>query len=219
MRVVIGTPRANPKYRFGSRPGLHALALVVACQAARATDPPSPTPAPSMQSVVVTAPKLAVETLIDRKVYSVTDDVQASFGTVSDVLSAIPSVDVDPDGNVSLRGDSNVLILMDGKPSTQFSGSAAGDNLQSIPAKDIERIEVITTPPAQFKADGTAGVINIITRKKRPEGVAGSLQGSLGSGGRSGLGADASYSSERLTASVTGGFRHDVRERAIDSNV
>jgi outer membrane receptor for ferrienterochelin and colicin len=172
-----------------------------------------------MESVVVTTQKLAVETLIDRKVYSVTADVQSTFGAVSDVLNAIPSVDVDPDGKVSLRGDSNVLILIDGKPSTQFSGSAAGDNLQSIPAKDIERIEVITNPPAQFKADGTAGVINIITRKKRPEGLAGSLQGSLGSGGRSVVGTDASYSSGPLTASVTGGFRHDVRQRMVDSDV
>jgi outer membrane receptor for ferrienterochelin and colicin len=60
-------------------------------------------------------------------------------------------LDVDPDGKVSLRGDTNVVILIDGKPSTQFAGSAAGDNLQSIPAKDIERIEVLTTPPAQFR--------------------------------------------------------------------
>jgi outer membrane receptor protein involved in Fe transport len=172
-----------------------------------------------VQSVVVTAHKLAVETLIDRKVYSVTDDVQATFGSVSDVLSAIPSVDVDPDGNVSLRGDSNVLILIDGKPSTQFSGSAAGDNLQSIPARDIERIEVITTPPAQFKAEGAAGVINIITRKKRPDGLAGSLQGSLGSGGRSVVGASTSYSSGRLTATATAGFRHDYRQRLVESDV
>jgi len=63
-----------------------------------------------MDSVVVTTQKLPVETRIDRKVYSVTSDVQASFGTVSDVLSAIPSVDVDPDGKVSLRGDTNVVI-------------------------------------------------------------------------------------------------------------
>jgi outer membrane receptor protein involved in Fe transport len=202
------------------RRALVVLALVV-CQAAEAADPPAPTPAPAepLESVVVTTQKLAVETLIDRKVYSVTADVQAAFGTLSDVLMAVPSVDVDPDGNVSLRGDSNVLILIDGKPSTQFSGSAAGDNLQSIPAKDIERIEVLTTPPAQFKADGAAGVINIITRKKRPQGLAGVLQGSLGNGGRSVAGADASYSSERLTASVTGGFRHDVRERVIESDV
>jgi outer membrane receptor protein involved in Fe transport len=172
-----------------------------------------------MQSVVVTARKLAVETLIDRKVYTVTDDVQATFGTVSDVLSAIPSVDVDPDGNVSLRGDSKVLILIDGKPSAQFAGSAAGDNLQSVPAQDIERIEVMTTPPAQFKADGAAGVINIITRKKRPDGLAGSFQGSLGSGGRSVVGADTSYSAGRLSVSATGGFRHDYRQRMLESDV
>jgi outer membrane receptor protein involved in Fe transport len=211
--------RANPAQRFYYSSGLQAVTLVVACQAVNAADPPSPAPTPPLESVVVTTQKLAVETLIDRKVYSVTADVQATFGSVGDVLTAIPSVDVDPDGKVSLRGDSNVLILIDGKPSTQFSGSAAGDNLQSIPAKDIERIEVLTTPPAQYKADGAAGVINIITRKKRPEGVAGLLQGSLGSGGRSVVGADASYSSARLTASVTGGFRHDYRQRRLDSDV
>jgi outer membrane receptor protein involved in Fe transport len=216
---VVGARTANSTYRFCSWPGLHALALFVTCHAAEAVDPPSPTPAPPLESVVVTTQKLPVETLIDRKVYSVTTDLQASFGTVSDVLSAIPSIDVDPDGTVSLRGDSNVLILIDGKPSTQLSGSKAGDNLQSIPAADIERIEVLTTPPAQFKADGAAGVINIITRKKRPKGIAGSLQGSLGSGGRSVVGADAGYSSGRLSASVTAGFRHDYRARMIDSDV
>ena len=216
---AIGTRRPNTTYRFFYWPGLHALTLVAACQAVKAADPPLPPPAPSVETVVVTTRKLAVETLIDRKVYSVTEDVQATFGTVSDVLSAIPSVEVDPDGNVSLRGDSHVLILIDGKPSTQFSGSAAGDNLQSIPAKDIERIEVMTTPPVQFKADGAAGVINIITRKKGREGLAGSLQGSLGSGGRSVVGADASYASGRLNLSGTAGFRHDYRARMLESDV
>ncbi|HEV7447504.1 MAG TPA: outer membrane beta-barrel family protein [Steroidobacteraceae bacterium] len=218
-RPGVGAQRANPTDRVCSWRGLYALALVAACQVAKAADPPSPSPAPPMESVVVTTQKLPVENRIDRKVYSVTTDVQASFGSVGDVLSAIPSVDVDPDGKVSLRGDSNVLILIDGKPSTQLSGSAAGDNLQSIPANDIERIEVLTTPPAQFKADGAAGVINIITKRKRPAGVAGSLQGSLGSGGRSVVGADAGYGSGRLNASVTAGFRHDYRQRVVDSNV
>ena len=195
------------------------IALVVACPAAEAADPSSPALAASVETVIVTAQRLAVETLIDRKVYSIATDVQSTFGTASDVLSAIPSVDVDPDGNVSLRGDSNVLILIDGKPSAQFAGSAAGDNLQSMPAKDIERIEVITTPPAQFKADGAAGVINIITRKKRPEGFAGSVQGSLGSGGRSVVGASTSYASRTLTVSATAGFRHDYRRRLLASRV
>ncbi len=121
-------------------------------------------------------------------------------------------------GIVSLRGDTKVLILIDGKPSSQFAGSSAGDNLQSIPAKDIERIEVLTTPPAQFKADGGAGVINIITRKKHPEGMTGSVQAS-GTGGRSVLGADSSYSSGPLTASVSAGYRQDYRERRIQSGV
>lgn len=215
--IVGGTRRARPWSRFGNWGGI--LAFVAAGTAAQAADPLPPASPPSLEAVVVTGQKLAVETLIDRKVYSVATDVQATFGTVSDVLSAIPSVDVDPGGKVSLRGDSNVLILIDGKPSTQLAGSAAGDNLQSIPAKDIERIEVITTPPAQFKADGAAGVINIITRKKHPEGISGSVQGSVGSGGRSVVGADASYSSGPLTASATAGFRHDYRERLQESNV
>src|ERR1700731_2055600 len=201
--------------------GSSALAISSAVSMAEAADQASspPVPVASMEAIVVTGQKLSVETLIDRKVYSVASDGQSTFGTLSDVLSVIPSVDVDPDGIVSLRGDTNVLILIDGKPSTQFSGPSAGDNLQSIPARDIERIEVLTTPPAQFKADGAAGVLTIITRKKRPEGVSGSVRGSLGSGGRSVLGADGSYSSAALTASATAGYRQDYRQRLIESDV
>jgi outer membrane receptor protein involved in Fe transport len=220
---VISNPQAGCLRTAGSAHQfwirLCAVAATAASSVAAAADNPPTASGPAEQAVVVTAQKLSVQTLIDRKVYSVTSDVQSTFGTLSDVLSVIPSVDVDPDGIVSLRGDTNVLILIDGKPSTQFSGPAAGDNLQSIPARDIERIEVLTTPPAQFKADGAAGVINIITRKQRPEGESGSLQGSLGSGGRSVVGADGSYSSQQLTASATAGYRQDFRQRLIQSDV
>jgi outer membrane receptor protein involved in Fe transport len=196
------------------------IGIAAAYSVAKAAEEPSPASAPpAVETIVVTSERLAVETLIDRKVYSVTSDVQSTFGTLSDILNVIPSVDVDPDGIVSLRGDSNVLILIDGKPSTQFSGASAGDNLQSIPAQDIERIEILTTPPAQFKADGAAGVINIITRKKRTQGVAGSLQASLGSGGRHVLGSDGSYSSGPLTVSATAGYRQDYRQRLIQSDL
>ncbi|MDP9089967.1 MAG: TonB-dependent receptor [Pseudomonadota bacterium] len=191
----------------------------VSARPAEAADGAPPAPAAEVETIVVTSEKLTVETLIDRKVYSVASDMQSSFGSLSDILGIIPSVDVDPDGLVSLRGDSNVLILIDGKPSTQFSGPSAGDNLQSIPAKDIERIEILTTPPAQFKADGAAGVINIITRKRRPQGLAGSLQGSWGSEGRYVTGASGSYSSGPLAASITAAYRHDIRERMIQSDV
>jgi outer membrane receptor protein involved in Fe transport len=226
--VTFNTPvgRAqSPRsiYRLACSIGLWAVAITAAFSVAKAAEEPPPAPAPSappeVETIVVSAEKLSVETLIDRKVYSVTSDVQSAFGSLSDILNVIPSVDVDPDGIVSLRGDSNVLILIDGKPSTQFSGSSAGDNLQSIPAKDIERIEILTTPPAQFKADGAAGVINIITRKKRTAGASGSLQGSLGSGGRSVVGADGGYSSGPLTVSATAGYRQDYRQRLIQSDV
>jgi outer membrane receptor protein involved in Fe transport len=126
---------------------------------------------------------------------------------------------VDPSGIVSLRGDSKVLILIDGKPSSQFAGASAGDNLQSIPAKDIVRIEVLTTPPAQFKADGVAGVINIITRKGGPAGSSGSLQASAGNGGRYVWGADGSYRSGPLSASLSAGYRQDYRDRRVQSTV
>jgi outer membrane receptor protein involved in Fe transport len=191
--------------------------MVSSSRARARTDEQSSSPTAPLEAIEVTTDKLKVETLIDRKVYSVQSDVQATFGSLSDVLSVIPSVDVDADGIVSLRGDAHVLILIDGRPSTQFSGPSAGENLQSIPAADIDRIEVLTNPPAEFKADGAAGVINVILRKKRPQGFAGSLQGSLGSAGRSVAGTNASYGSTALTASLTAGFREDIRHRLTDS--
>ncbi len=186
---------------------------------AGAADDPAGTPVAPVEAIVITAEKLPVQTLIDRKVYTVTSDVQSTFGALSDILNVIPSVDVDPAGVVSLRGDSNVLILVDGKPSTLFSGGSAGDHLQSIPARNIERVEILTTPPAEFRAEGAAGVINIITRKKQPEGMAGSVQGSLGSGNRAVIGADASYSAKKLTAAVSAGYRQDYKQRLTQSEV
>ena len=171
-----------------------------------------------MDTIVVQGQKLGVENKIDRKVYSVAEDAQSTLGTLSDILSVIPSIDVDPDGIVSLRGDTNVLILIDGKPATQLQGSKAGDNLQSISAQDIERIEILTTPPAQFKAEGAAGVINIITRKRAAKEVAsGFLQGSLGDGGRALVGAGGTYGTKRFTASLNAGYREDYRQRTVQS--
>jgi outer membrane receptor protein involved in Fe transport len=127
---------------------------------------------------------------------------------------------VDPDGIVSLRGDTNVLILIDGKPATQLQGANAGDVLQSMSASDIERIEILTTPPAQFKAEGAAGVINIITRKRgAKESESASMTGSVGSGGRWLVAGNGSYGSKQFTASVTAGFREDYRQRTIQSVV
>lgn len=158
--------------------GLLALVPIAALAA------PPDNSSTALETVVVQGQKLNVESKIDRKIYSVPEDAQTTLGTLSDLLNVIPSVDVDPDGIVSLRGDTNVLILIDGKPATQLQGSKAGDNLQSISASDIERIEILTTPPAEFKAEGAAGVINIITRKRAAkESASASLTGSSAAAG------------------------------------
>lgn len=184
-----------------------------------AENPPAP-PDATLDTIVVQGQKLNVETKIDRKIYSVPEDAQSTLGTLSDILSVIPSIDVDPDGLLSLRGDANVLVLIDGKPATRLQGSKAGDNLQSISAKDIERIEVLTTPPAQFKADGAAGVINIITKKHvARESATGALQGSVGDGGRSLAGASGTYGGKDYSASLSAGFRKDYRQRTVQSEV
>ena len=201
-------------------PAIVAAALVLPSTPAGAADAPSSSvPSPTIDTIVVTAQKLSVETKIDRKVYTVADDAQSAFGSASDILNVIPSVDVDADGVISLRGDANVLVLIDGKPSTQFQGSAAGENLQSLSAADIERIEVLTTPPPEFKAEGAAGVINIIMRKRRAHGASGTLQGSLGSGGRYVAATNLSYGGEKGSASLSAGFRQDYRDRKVDSQI
>ncbi|MBV9621814.1 MAG: TonB-dependent receptor [Gammaproteobacteria bacterium] len=192
------------------------VALLLALPQARAADPP---PGQPLESITVLGTRIEVENLIDRKVYHIEADLQSSFGSLTDVLSNLPSVDVDPDGNVALRGDTNVLILIDGKPAPQFTGAAAGDALQAFPASEIERIEVITNPPPEFKAEGTAGILNIITRKHRPHGFAGTLQGSLGSGGRSLLGTSASYAASAWTLALTAAYRADFRRRSLMSVV
>ena len=161
--------------------------------------------------VIGEAPK--AQTLIDRKVYTVTSDLQATSGSAADVLNNVPSVSVDADGNVSLRGDGNVTILVDGKPSAQFSGASRGLSLQQFPAGDIERVEVMTNPPAQYKAEGSAGVINIITKKTRRAGFSGAAQLSLGDQRRYVAAASAAYNNGPLKLSGGIGLRQDVRER------
>jgi outer membrane receptor for ferrienterochelin and colicin len=194
------------------------FALLFADTTVMAADPTPASPAP-LDPVVVTSDRLPVQTFIDRKVYTLTDDLQASFGTLSDVLADIPSVNVDPDGILSLRGDSHVLILIDGKPSPLFSGSNAGENLQSFSAANIERIEILTNPPPQYRAAGAAGVINIITRKGHKDGITGSVRASEGNDGRSVLSGNSSYRSQELSVSVDAGFRRNERQKLLESDI
>lgn len=168
---------------------------------------------PAVEGVVITAQKSAEATSIDRRTYSVAHDLQATSGSVGDVLRNLPSVEVDVLGNLSLRGDTNVQVLIDGKPSTMMSAANRGAILQQMPADAIESIEVITNPSAQFKPDGSSGIINIVTKKNRRPGRSGTAQASLGSEGRYNLGASAAWKSGGLNLFGSASLRHETRKR------
>lgn len=150
---------------------------------------------------------------IDRKNYKVSADLQSGAGSASDVLRNLPPVDVDAQGNVSLRGDTNVQVLIDGKPSTTMSPLLRADTLQQFPANMIDHIEVITNPSAQFRPDGSGGIINIVTRKSHAPGASGAAHASAGTDGRYNLGVDGSYRRGPLSVSAGVNLRRDVRWR------
>jgi outer membrane receptor protein involved in Fe transport len=176
---------------------------------------PAP-PSAAVQGVVVTAGSAPVQTRLDRQVYTVQGNLQATSGTAADVLGEIPSVAVDPDGNLTLRGDANVTILVDGKPSAEFAGATRGLSLQQFPANEIDHIEVLTAPPAQYKAEGSAGVINIVTKKRRSPGPSGAVQALLGDKRRYVFTAEGAENLGPLRLSGSVGLRRDAKQRITE---
>ncbi len=136
--------------------------------------------ASEMQAVTVTATRGLVENKIDKMVYNVEKDVTSLGGMATDVLKKVPMVSVDVDGNVDIMGNTNILFLINGRPSSIFGNSLA-DALQSIPASQIKSIEVITSPGAKYDAEGTGGIINIILKNNRLNGINGNLSATGGS--------------------------------------
>jgi outer membrane receptor protein involved in Fe transport len=132
-----------------------------------------------LQDVVVIAEKSTVDIKLDKRVYNVGKDMMVKGGTVSDVLDNVPSVTVDTEGNVALRGNENVKILIDGKPSG-LAGINVADALKLLPADAVEKVEVITNPSARYDAEGGGGIINIVLRKGKSNGINGSIIVSAG---------------------------------------
>ncbi len=133
----------------------------------------------SLDEVVVRAETTEVQVRLDKKIYNIGKDLTTSGATVSDALNNVPSVNVDVEGAISLRGNENVRILINGKPSA-IAGFGSTDALQQLPAETIDRVEVITSPSARYDAEGTAGIINIILRKEKTLGLNGSFQTNIG---------------------------------------
>ncbi|WP_372650788.1 TonB-dependent receptor domain-containing protein [Draconibacterium sp.] len=128
--------------------------------------------------VNVVADKAAVEYKLDKKVVNVSQVISAIGGTAVDVLENTPSIQVDIEGNVSLRGSGNFTVLIDGRPSV-LSGS---DALRQIPSSAIENIEIITNPSAKYEPDGAAGIINLVMKKNSMNGLNGIVNASVGTG-------------------------------------
>lgn len=126
-----------------------------------------------LEAVEVVGERTTVELRLDKKIYNVGQDLTVRGGSVTDVLDNVPSVTVDVEGNISLRGNESVQILINGKPSA-LSGLNP-ETLQQLPAETIERVEVITNPSARYDAEGTAGIINIILKQSKTAGINGSI--------------------------------------------
>lgn len=159
-----------------------------------------------LQEVVVEGVRSQMRFELDRKVFAVDANVTAAGTSASELLESIPSVEVDQDGEVSLRGDSSVTIWINGKESGLTADNRA-QILEQIPAETIDRVEVITNPSSKYSPEGTAGIINIILKKDRKAGYFGSAEVSVDSKWGGNAGFNFNYNHSKVDAFAGIGFR------------
>ncbi len=164
------------------------------------------TPTKDIEGVTITAQATkAYRVELDKKTYDVNQDLISKGGNLQDVLQNVPSVSVDTDGTVSMRGSSNVRFLINGKPSALLGIDDGANALQSIPADQIDKIEVITNPSSKYEASGTAGILNIILKKNKKIGFNGSVTGSIGYLPQTSLNTNLSWRKDKATFFLNGG--------------
>ena len=159
--------------------------------------------AQKLDVVEIRSEKTTIDLRLDKKVYNVGKDILVRGGTVSDVLDNVPSVAVSAEGAVSLRGNENVRILIDGKPSSAINVS---DALRLIPADAIDKVEVVTNPSARYDAEGGGGIINIILKKGKNQGLNGTFIVSAGEPENSSASANINLKSEQFNLFTTIGY-------------
>ncbi|GGH41450.1 TonB-dependent receptor [Mangrovimonas yunxiaonensis] len=161
----------------------------------------------ALDEVEIIAERTTVEVKLDKKIYNVGKDLTVRGGTVSDVLDNVPSVSVDVEGNVALRGQDNVRILINGKPSG-LVGLNSTDALRQLPAESIERVEVITSPSARYDAEGTAGILNIILRRSKLQGLNGAITTNVGYPKNAGVSGNINYRTGNFNFFNTTSYNH-----------
>lgn len=164
-----------------------------------------------LSEVSVRAKKSSIQLGIDRKVFAVDQSLVSEGGSATDLLANVPSVQVDVDGNVNLRGSSNVRILIDGKPSL-IAGGTVSDILQSIPASAIETIELITNPSSKYDPEGQSGIINIVLKKNKSLGFTGNA--SVSAGTLNAFNSNISLAYQHKKVNLYGNYSHRQNNRS-----
>jgi hypothetical protein len=172
------------------------------------------TTATEINEVVVTGEAKRVEYKIDKRVVNVDKDISAKGDTAVNVLENTPSVQVDPQGNLTLRGSSDYVVLIDGKPSV----TKGSDALTQIPSNAIKQIEVITNPSAKYDAEGQAGIINIIMKKEKMQGVNGKFSAGYGNNDKSNANALINYRKNKLNYFAGVDYTNNTYSEDFDIN-
>ncbi len=160
-----------------------------------------------LNAVEITAERSTVEIKLDKRVYTVGNDMMVKGGTVSDVLDNVPSLSVDAEGNVALRGNQSVTILIDGRPSN-LAGSNVAEVLRLLPADSVDKVEVITNPSARYDAEGGGGIVNIILKKGKANGFNGSVIANTGDPANHGVSANVNYRSDNYNLFSNVGYNY-----------
>ncbi|MFK7781971.1 TonB-dependent receptor domain-containing protein [Psychroserpens sp.] len=161
----------------------------------------------ALDAVEIIAERTTAEIKLDKKIYNIGKDLTVRGGTVSDVLDNVPSVSVDVEGNVALRGNDDVRILINGKPSG-LVGLNSTEALRQLPAEAIERVEVITSPSARYDAQGTAGILNIILRRSKLQGLNGAVTVNAGYPLQAGISGNLNYRTGDFNFFNTTGYNY-----------